>query len=91
MEVISFVHLGKLGQCGNQLFEIASVIGLCDRYGAKPAFPVNWKYRNDFNVPDEYFRDVEPDYFLSGHQSCYNPDLLEKLRHYKVVDITEYL
>jgi Glycosyl transferase family 11/Lanthionine synthetase C-like protein len=91
MEVISFIHLGQLGQCGNQLFEIASVIGLCDRYGAKPAFPVNWKYRNDFNVPDEYFRDVEPDYFLSGHQPCYNPDLLEKVKHYKVVDITEYL
>jgi hypothetical protein len=91
MDIISFVHLGKWGQCGNQLFEIAGVIGLCHRYGAKPAFPPDWKYRKDFNIPEEYYKDVVPDYFISGHQKCYNPDLLEGTKKNKVVNITEYL
>jgi hypothetical protein len=91
MEVISFIHLGKWGQCGNQLFEIAGVLGLCKRYGATPAFPVDWKYRNDFNIPYEYFKNVKPDFYISGHQKGYNRDLLENAKQYRNVNITEYL
>jgi hypothetical protein len=91
MEIISFNHLGKWGQCGNQLFEIAGVIGLCNRFGAKPALPTRWKYRDEFNIPDEYFQDVEPDYYISGHQKCYNPELLAEAEHFRIVNITEYL
>jgi hypothetical protein len=91
MEIISFVNLGKWGRLGNQLFEVAGIIGLCNRYGALPAFPANWNYRDEFNVPGEYFQDVLPDVSVPPKQFNYDPCLLEEAKHYRIVDIREYL
>lgn len=52
--MISFKHLGRLGRLGNQLFQIASTIGIANKKGDKASFP-RWKYQHIYNVPNEYF------------------------------------
>jgi hypothetical protein len=47
---------GNGGRLGNQLFTIASCIGLALRHGYTPRINEGWKYRDDFpNIPDEWF------------------------------------
>ena len=41
--IISFSQLGKHGRLGNQLFQVASTLGMAERYGAQAAFP-EWSY-----------------------------------------------
>ena len=43
---------------GNQLFAIASCIGLSLRHGYTPRFPADWKYRDVFNIPDIWFGEM---------------------------------
>ena len=47
---ISFSALGKHGRLGNQLFEIASTMGLAEKYGATATFP-GWYYEQYFETP----------------------------------------
>ncbi|MBN1683762.1 alpha-1,2-fucosyltransferase [Candidatus Bathyarchaeota archaeon] len=87
MKYITFNSLGKYGRLGNQLFEIASVIGLANRYGAEPRFPTNWKYRGKFpNIPEEYFEDLDYDIQVIEDKFEYLPDLLESIPE-SVVDV----
>ena len=44
---ISFQSLEKHGRLGNQLFQITSVMGLAEKYGATAVFPT-WKYESFF-------------------------------------------
>lgn len=46
MSIISFSELGKMGRLGNQLFQIASTIGIAAKNNMHASFPL-WKY-NDF-------------------------------------------
>jgi len=48
--IISFSMLGSHGRLGNQLFEVASTLGMAERYGARAAFP-EWKYEEYFETP----------------------------------------
>ncbi len=45
--IISHSSLGGNGRLGNQLFQIASTLGLAERYGAEAHFP-RWKYEQYF-------------------------------------------
>lgn len=45
--MITFSHLGSLGRLGNQLFQIASVIGIAGKMGTQAIFP-NWRYSQYF-------------------------------------------
>jgi hypothetical protein len=49
-----FSQLGVAGRLGNQLWQIASTIGLAQSRGATPRFP-SWEYEAFFSVPREYF------------------------------------
>ena len=60
MKLLQFPNLGKNGRLGNQLFQIASTIGIALRNGYTPRFPEDWAYRDKFNVPDEYFGPMLP-------------------------------
>lgn len=42
--MLTFSKLGKKGNLGNQLFQIASVIGLANKYGHNYAFPADYPY-----------------------------------------------
>lgn len=53
--MITFSKLGKKGNLGNQLFQIASTIGIATRNGHNWFFP-EWEYKNSFykNIPVGY-------------------------------------
>jgi hypothetical protein len=59
MNFLFFKELGNHGRLGNQLFQIAATIGVAKSKNMKPLFPSNWKYRQYFNIPDEYFGTVK--------------------------------
>ena len=44
-----------LGGLGNQLWVVASTIGLAHRHGYELALPPTWEYRSRFSVPPEFF------------------------------------
>jgi SAM-dependent methyltransferase len=48
--IFSFSQLGKSGRLGNQLFQIASTLGLAEAHGAQAAFPA-WAYEPYFETP----------------------------------------
>jgi hypothetical protein len=48
--IISFSQLGKYGRLGNQLFQVASTMGLAEKHGAQAAFPA-WAYEQYFETP----------------------------------------
>jgi len=52
--VLTFPELGRAGRLGNQLFQIASTVGLSIVKNCSPRFP-EWDYAPFFCVPDEYF------------------------------------
>lgn len=54
---ITYKNLERAGRFGNQLWEIASTVGIARSLGALPQFPAGWSYRKYFNVPDEFFSD----------------------------------
>lgn len=58
MKILQLPNIGNGGRLGNHLFTIASTIGLALRHGYTPRFPANWKYRNRFNIPDEWFGEI---------------------------------
>lgn len=61
VKLLQLPNIGMGGGLGNQLFTIASTIGLALRYGYTPRFPGNWKYRDEFpNIPDEWFGETMP-------------------------------
>jgi Glycosyl transferase family 11 len=71
--VITYRRLGTNGRLGNQLWQIASTIGIAESRGDRAGFPF-WRYRPFFSVPDRYFPD------LSELQSDdLGPDFLQDL------------
>ena len=58
---------------GNQLFGIAATIGLSLRHGYTPRFPADWKYRDVFNIPAEWFGEIAPEY-RNIKEQCYKHD-----------------
>jgi hypothetical protein len=58
--MITFGKLGNFGRLGNQLFQIASTVGIAVKNGTDYAFP-SWNYKEDFAgpfplVPNEQFQ-----------------------------------
>jgi SAM-dependent methyltransferase len=56
--ILSFSQLGQYGRLGNQLFQIASTMGLAEKHGAEAAFPI-WSYAPYFETPIPH-GDVQP-------------------------------
>lgn len=81
--MITYINLGKNGHLGNQLFQIASCIGMADKQEVDVGFP-EWGYMNYFSVPTELF----------GHSADVDMglDYLQDLRHFKHINerILEY-
>jgi hypothetical protein len=57
-KILQLPNIGNGGRLGNHLFTIASTIGLALRHGYTPRFPADWKYREHFNIPDEWFGEI---------------------------------
>lgn len=59
--LLTYRNLGHSGRLGNQLFQIASTIGIAHHEDANVVFPSNWHYRPFFSLPDEMFSDDIPE------------------------------
>lgn len=53
---IIFPQLGKAGRLGNQMWQIASTLGIARTRGAEPLFPTGWPYQRWFSCPDYWFQ-----------------------------------
>lgn len=47
---VTFSQLGSMGRLGNQMFQIASTIGISKKNGSNPVFP-KWLYSRHFSNP----------------------------------------
>jgi hypothetical protein len=65
MKLLQLPNPGNGGRLGNMCFAIASTIGLALRHGYTPRFPADWKYRDVFNIPAEWFGEMLA---LPGHK-----------------------
>lgn len=55
MTYLTFPNLGRIGRTGNQMWQVASTVGMARKLGMDPLFPPTWAYRSVFSVPDEMF------------------------------------
>lgn len=65
--MITFSKLGKYGRFGNQLFHIASTIGIAARFGYTFGFP-EWKERKHFKNELPFCGRVFPEYKLRSER-----------------------
>lgn len=94
--MITYSNLGKAGsgRLGNSLFQIASMIGMSERYGTDFTMPVGWKYYNFFkNLPDQGIMQKYDERIIEP-QFHYTPDFFdahhEKYKN-KTIDILGWL
>lgn len=59
--MITYRKLGYVGRLGNQLFQVASTIGIAVSRNEDVVFPADWIYRPYFSLPDYMFSDSIPD------------------------------
>jgi hypothetical protein len=76
--MITFSKLGKHGNLGNQLFQIASLMGLAETFGHQAVIP-EWKYRpffeglpKELNNPCELVKEKHFHYDLNQFQKLNN-------------------
>jgi len=79
------------GRLGNQLWRIASTIGMAMDRHTTPAFPSSWSYRPYFNLPDEWFFDELPEGPESRHLSDLPPIPSSYLQDYRLWSHHEWL
>ena len=78
--MITYRHLGRNGQLGNQLWQIASTVGIARREGDTAGFPF-WRYRRYFSVPGEMFPDL-----TSVPSRDLGLDYLQDLRNFEEIE-----
>lgn len=73
--MITYRNLGKWGNLGNQLFQVAAILGLSKRFGHEALLP-EWKYSHFFQKEVPQSKDFVPvDAFLK--ESNYHFDLFD--------------
>lgn len=98
--MITYRDLGRRGRLGNQLFELASTIGIARAYNQDVVFPEDWIYRPHFSVPDEMFGPI-PDHAVEAYDMAdavehIDPRVRPYLQDYRLFadyidEIREYL
>ena len=78
--MITFAQLGRYGRFGNQLFQIAGVIGLATKYGYSYGFPAwkNYDHADRFGSKEDidiqkYFVNLLPEIDVTGYPDQYVP------------------
>ncbi len=56
--LLTYPALGWIGRLGNQMWQVASTVGLARSQGYEPAFPTDWPYRPWFSLPTEWYSDA---------------------------------
>jgi hypothetical protein len=80
--IYTYSTLGSNGALGNQLWQIAGVVGHAVKDGAAISLPPDWFYRRYFKVRSNYFSHC--DISQAGVQD-FSPDYLQDLCHFKEV------
>lgn len=57
MKPLTYKRLGSMGRLANQLWQIASTVGVARAHGRSAVFDPGWVYRPWFSVPDDWFSD----------------------------------
>lgn len=57
MKALTYRELGRRGRLGNQLWAIASTVGVARTLEVPARFDPDWAYRPFFSCPDEWFSD----------------------------------
>jgi Glycosyl transferase family 11 len=73
--MITYRQLGRNGRLGNQLWQIASTIGIAHRRDETAGFPF-WRYQSYFSVPSTLFPDL-----IAVESEDLGLDYLQDLRH----------
>lgn len=81
--------IGKLGRLGNQLWQVASLLGIANKYKATPCIPTTWSYKSNFNIPDAYYSDVDATKTVTEGYYHYNPKVVPD-GHYDTVCVKGY-
>ena len=76
--IYTYSQLGHYGALGNQLFQIAGVVGKALSRNGVIRFRDDWFYRPYFSVPDALFGDIDT---MAEVDDSY-PDYLQDLRHF---------
>jgi len=75
--MIVYNHLGKAGRTGNQLFQIASTLGIADKCGQKAVFN-KWDYAKYFNFEqEETIGAVNYWTFREGDENYFRPETFD--------------
>ncbi len=93
--MMTFRRLGHFGRLGNQLWEIASTIGIAHRGNETAGFPF-WRYQPYFSVPSDLFPDltaVDGEDLINHFVGVEGLDYLQDLRYLVGVEdlIRQYL
>lgn len=80
MPVLTYRPLGVHGRLGNQLWHIASTIGIAHALGEQAVFPP-WRFRPYFSIPDAFFSDRVA---VEGEDLA--PDCLQELKHFSAIE-----
>lgn len=83
--MITFANLQNQGRLGNQLWQIASTLGVADSLGTTAVFP-SWIYKPYFNLPDDLFS-AQPPVAISNVQNFVNympPEAIDYLQDFSL-------
>lgn len=77
---VGYANLGSAGRFANQLWQVASTVGMARAAGVDPVFPEAWDYRPYLSMPDHWFDDralrrSTPAASLSGLPAAQRPYL----------------
>src|SRR5436190_543386 len=75
--MITFSKLGKHGNLGNQLFQIAAMIGFSEKYGCEFVLP-KWKYAKYFQQPLPTKKNLVTDSLVEEQGYNYTPEFWDK-------------
>lgn len=96
--MITFSKLGKYGRLGNQLFQVAAVLGYAHKYNTSYFLP-KWEYakyfKHNFNTQNRRVHNIwrEPDFTYSPIPAKSNLDLegyFQSEKYFEGVDIKKY-
>lgn len=76
---LAYPELGDAGRFGNQLWEVASTVGIARAKGMRPMFPQEWPYRPYLKCPDSWFGTIAP---KTAHPTSYARKLDHRCRGY---------
>jgi len=84
---ITFKRINNYGRLANNLWSLASMIGISLKLDRKVAIPTDWIHRDKFQTPDKFYKDVKTDKIIDEKVFHYNMSVFDEGREYNCIDI----